>query len=306
MKVLVLGGTRFVGKALVKKLSGLGHEIFLFTRGNNPLPPNVHHLKGDRKISDDLKCLSGMRFDVIVDSSGRSLQDTQQVIAHTGVPNHRLLYVGSAGVYSESKLFPISEEFPIDDQSRHHGKAETEQWLKDSNIPFTSFRPTYIYGPGNYNPIESWFFSRILNNLTIPMPGDGLYITQLGHVDDLADAMSRSLECDCARDNIYNCSSINGITIFGLIEIAAEVCGKNINEISIRSFDPRKIEPKARKAFPLRIGHFVTDISKIQQDLSWHPKYDLKSGLLDSYENDYLLNPVSEPDLTRDIQLFNP
>ncbi|HCA60481.1 MAG TPA: 3-beta hydroxysteroid dehydrogenase, partial [Synechococcales bacterium UBA8647] len=49
-------------------------------------------------------------------------------------------------------------------------------------IPFTSFRPTYIYGPGNYNPVENWFFDRIVHGRPVPIPGDGTTITQLGHV----------------------------------------------------------------------------------------------------------------------------
>ena len=74
------------------------------------------------------------------------------------------------------------------------GKADTEAWLHKEGIPFTSFRPTYIYGPGNYNPVERWFFDRIVHNRPIPLPGDGSTITQLGHVEDLADAHAKALD----------------------------------------------------------------------------------------------------------------
>ena len=94
-------------------------------------------------------------------------------------------------------------------------------------IPFTSFRPTYIYGPGNYNPIERWFFDRILHNRPVPLPGDGSTITQLGHVDDLAEAMARSIDVEAATNRIYNCSGKQGITFKGLIQAAAMACGRD-------------------------------------------------------------------------------
>ncbi len=78
LKVLFYGGTRFVGKALVSNLLLKGHEIFVFTRGNLPLPKNITHIKGDRSNDEDLKKLSDHSFDLIVDSSGRKLEEMIQ------------------------------------------------------------------------------------------------------------------------------------------------------------------------------------------------------------------------------------
>jgi nucleoside-diphosphate-sugar epimerase len=188
MRILVMGGTRFVGRPLVKRLLDAGHELSLFTRGRQPVPEGIEHLQGDRSSDEGLAALQDRPFDVIVDSSGRTLEDTRQVIARTGPPSHRLVYVSSAGVYADSELWPLDEESPTDPQSRHAGKLETEAWLRQEGIPFTSFRPTYIVGPGNYNPVESWFFDRIVHGQPVPLPGDGSTITQLGHVADLAAA----------------------------------------------------------------------------------------------------------------------
>ena len=201
-----MGGTRFVGKPLVARLQAQGHELTLFTRGRNPVPTGVEHLIGDRSSDEGLAALQGRKFDVIVDSSGRKLEDSSRVISVTGAPSHRFVYVSSAGVYAGSDHWPLMENSPTDPQSRHAGKADTENWLKSEGIPFTSFRPTYIYGPGNYNPIERWFFDRILHNRPVPLPGDGSTITQLGHVDDLAEAMARCIDVETATNRIYNCS----------------------------------------------------------------------------------------------------
>ena len=69
----------------------------------------------------------------------------------------------------------------------------------NQKIPFTSFRPTYIYGPGNYNKIENWFFERLFSNKSIPIPGDGSLITQLGHVSDLTDVMIRCINFEDSK-----------------------------------------------------------------------------------------------------------
>ncbi len=304
MKVLFFGGTRFVGKALVSRLLSKGHEIFVFTRGNLPVPNNVTHLKGDRSKDEDLKKISGHSFDLIVDSSGRKLEDTQRLLKFSGLPSFRFIYISSAGVYDNTQLFPVGEDCPIDIESRHIGKAKTESWLKDEGINFTSFRPTYIYGPGNYNPIEKWFFDRITNDRSIPVPLDGQAITQLGHVSDLAEAISRSIETDKAINQIYNCSGSKAVTFRGLIETSILATGNKISDFHLRSFDPSRLDPKARKLFPLRLTNFFTDTSKIKKDLSWEPKFDLLNGLIDSYQNDYLLANNSQIDFSSDEFLF--
>ena len=304
MKILVMGGTRFVGRPLVARLQAQGHALTLFTRGKNPVPAGVEHLCGDRSSDEGLSALQGRSFDVIVDSSGRKQEDSSRVVDITGAPSHRFVYVSSAGVYADSDQWPLNESSPTDPQSRHAGKADTEAWLRREGIAFTSFRPTYIYGPGNYNPVERWFFDRIVHNRPIPLPGDGSTITQLGHVEDLAEAMARCIEVDAAANRIYNCSGKQGITFRGLIRSAAVACGRDPDGLDLRSFNPSELDPKARKAFPLRLNHFLTDITRVERELAWQPSFDLAKGLANSYTNDYALTPTAEPDFSSDVALI--
>ena len=282
-----MGGTRFIGRPLVAQLLAAGHSLSLFTRGRQPLPEGVEHLQGDRTTAEGLGLLSGRRFDVIIDSSGRSLDDSRAVIEQTGAPSHRFVYVSSAGVYADSELWPLDEEAPIDPASRHAGKAETEAWLRAEAIPFTSFRPTYI-----------------VHGRPVPLPGDGTTITQLGHVDDLASAMAACIGVEAAANRIYNCSGAQGVTFRGLVAAAAVACGKDPAAVEIRSFDPSRLDPKARKAFPLRLAHFLTDIHRLQRELAWEPRFDLARSLADSYANDYALRPPSSPDFSGDEALL--
>ena len=304
VKILVMGGTRFVGKPLVAQLLSEGHELTLFTRGKNPVPAGVEHLCGDRSTAEGLAALQDRSFDVIVDSSGRTLDDSRAVIERTGAPSHRFLYVSSAGVYADSELWPLSEDSPTDPQSRHSGKLDTEAWLSAEKIPFTSFRPTYIVGAGNYNPVESWFFDRIVHGRPVPLPGDGTTITQLGHVNDLAAAMALSLGVDAAANRVYNCSSVQGITFRGLVAAAARACGKDPAAVEIRGFDPAGLDKKARKAFPLRMAHFLTDVTRVQRELAWTPAYSVEAAMADSYANDYAGRMPTSPDFSGDEALI--
>ena len=223
MKILVMGGTRFVGKSLVGKLLSQNHDIDIFTRGNKNNPEKTNLIKGDRNDLESIVKLRNEKYDVVYDISGRELEQTKLLIENLADSFQRYIYVSSAGVYKDNHELPLSEDDAIDQDSRHKGKFETENWLINQKIPFTSFRPTYIYGPGNYNKIENWFFERLFNNKSIPIPGDGSLITQLGHVSDLTDVMIRCINYEISKNNIYNCSGDKGVTIKGLIYLCAEV-----------------------------------------------------------------------------------
>ena len=305
MKILVMGGTRFVGKSLVGKLLNQDYNIDIFTRGNKSHPESTNLIKGDRNDIESILKIKNKKYDVIYDISGRELEQTKLLIQNVADSFQRYIYVSSAGVYKENYELPLSEESPLDYQSRHKGKFETENWLIEQKVPFTSFRPTYIYGPGNYNNIENWFFERLFHLKNIPIPGDGSLITQLGHVSDLSDVMIKCLNFEKSKNNIYNCSGEKGVTIKGLIYTCAEVCNLNKNDISLNKFNFEKLDPKSRKGFPLRLNHYQTDISKIKRDLNWQPKFDLLSGLKDSFINDYQFKKGNEFDRNSDSVLFN-
>jgi nucleoside-diphosphate-sugar epimerase len=305
MKILVMGGTRFVGKSLVGKLLNLNYDIDVFTRGNKANPKNTNLIKGDRNNLESIVKLRNEKYDVIYDISGRELEQTKLLIDNLDNTFQRYIYVSSAGVYQDNCELPLSENAQIDPDSRHKGKFETENWLINQKIPFTSFRPTYIYGPGNYNKIENWFFERLFTNKSIPIPGDGSLITQLGHVSDLTDVMIRCMNFENSKDNIYNCSGEKGVTIRGLIFFCAEVLGLNQDEISLKTFDYQKLDPKSRKGFPIRLNHYQTDISKIKRDLDWSPSFDLLNGLRDSFVKDFIYKKSNGFDENSDQILFN-
>ncbi|BAZ68190.1 MAG: NAD-dependent epimerase/dehydratase family protein [Pelatocladus maniniholoensis HA4357-MV3] len=292
MRILIMGGTRFIGVYLTQLLVQQGHEVVLFNRGNRPAPvEGVGQITGDRTDTIQLKeKLSKENFDAIFDNNGRELTDTQPLAEIFQGRVQNFVYMSSAGVYLKSDQMPHIEGDAVDPKSRHKGKHETEAYLTQQGIPFTSIRPTYIYGPQNYNDLEAWFFDRIVRDRPIPIPSNGLHITQLGHVKDLATAMTKVLGNSQAVRQIYNISGDRFVTFDGLARACAVAVGKSPDNIKIVHYDPKKFDFGKRKAFPMRTQHFFASVNKAMTQLDWKPEYDLISGLKDSFENDYLVS----------------
>ncbi|TFI50930.1 NAD-dependent epimerase/dehydratase family protein [Mastigocladus laminosus UU774] len=299
MRILIMGGTRFIGVYLTQLLVQQGHEIVLFNRGNRPVPiKGVGQITGDRTDTTLLKeKLSQENFDVIFDNNGRELTDTEPLAEIFQGRVQNFVYMSSAGVYLKSDQMPHIEGDTVDPKSRHKGKHETEAYLTQQGIPFTSIRPTYIYGPQNYNDLEAWFFDRIVRDRPIPIPGNGLHMTQLGHVKDLATAMTKVLGNSQAIRQIYNISGDRFVTFDGLARACAVAAGKSPDDIKIVHYDPKKFDFGKRKAFPLRTQHFFASVNKAMTQLDWQPEYDLISGLKDSFENDYLVSGRNQAEI---------
>ena len=289
MRILMMGGTRFIGVYLTKILVSQGHEVVLFNRGKKPAPvEGIKQIHGDRTDASQLKeKLSSEKFDAIFDNNGRELSDTQPLADIFKDQVKHFVYMSSAGVYLKSDQLPHIEGDATDPKSRHLGKYETETYLKDAGLPWTSLRPTYIYGPQNYNDLEAWFFDRIVRDRPIPIPSNGMHITQLGHCHDLAKAMAAVLGNEKAIGQIYNVSGDRYVTFDGLARACATAAGKS-SDVKIVHYDPKKFDFGKRKAFPMRVQHFFASVNKAMSELNWQPEFDLVSGLKDSFQNDYL------------------
>jgi UDP-glucose 4-epimerase len=304
-----MGGTRFIGVYLTKVLIERGHEVVLFNRGKKAAPvEGIQQIHGDRTDPNQLKeKLAHESFDAVFDNNGRELQDTQPLVEIFNNKVKHFVYVSSAGVYLKSDQMPHIEGDPVDPNSRHKGKHVTEFYLAESGIPWTSIRPTYIYGPQNYNDLEAWFFDRIVRNRPIPIPGNGLHITQFGHIKDLATAMAQVLDNKGAIGQIYNVSGDRYVTFTGLARACIQAAGKSPDEIKLVYYNPQNFDFGKRKAFPIRVQHFFADVHKAKNELNWQPEFDLISGLKDSFQNDYLASKRdrAEIDFSTDDEILS-
>lgn len=309
-KVLIVGGTRFSGLYLWKELYQRGHEVTLYNRGKTALTKipseseedfanrtkNSKFIKGNRQNADELKeKLGGRSFDVIYDMNGRESSDTAPLADLFNGKVEHFVYMSSAGVYKKSPLMPHAEGDTEDVKSRHKGKLETEAYLKQIGIPFTSIRPTYIYGPMNYNPLEEYFFARLSEGRRVCIPGHGQHITGLGHVEDLATAMAQVIGREQCKGQIYNIQDKQSVTFESLTKLCAQAMGADFDtsKLDIKFYDPKMFDFGEKKAFPMRGQHFFCSVDKAMRDLDWAPKFNMLDGLKDSYNNDFKIKKAA-------------
>lgn len=317
-KILIMGGTRFIGVFLSRLLVKEGHQVTLFTRGKAPITQQlpgesdqdyedfkskILHLKGDRKDFEFVKTsLAAEGFDVIYDINGREAVEVEPIL--DALPKlEQFIYCSSAGVYLKSDLLPHFETDAVDPKSRHKGKLETESLLDSRGVNWTSIRPVYIYGPLNYNPVEEWFFHRLKAGRPIPVPSSGVQITQLGHVKDLAQAFVTVLGNSKASKQVYNISGSKYVTFDGLARACAKAAG--FPEPEIVHYNPKEFDFGKKKAFPFRDQHFFASIEKAQRELGWVPEFGLVEGLADSYNLDFGRGTFRKPaDFTTDDMIL--
>lgn len=264
--VLIVGGTRFSGLYLWKELHSRGHSVTLFNRGKTALKKlpkesdadfakrtaDTRIINGDRTKAEDLQKLGSESFDVIYDMNGREAVDTKPLADLFKGKLEHFVYMSSAGVYKKSLVMPHVENDAEDVKSRHKGKLETEAYLRSIDIPYTSIRPTYIYGPMNYNPLEEYFFERLDAGRKVCIPGHGQHITGLGHVEDLAVAMAQIIGRDVAKQQIYNIQDVQSVTFEGLTMLCAKAMGMDTSKVGIKLYDKKEFDFGEKKAFPMR------------------------------------------------------
>src|SRR5438067_1373930 len=101
MKLLILGGTQFLGVHLVEAALQRDHDVTIFTRGQThpELFPHIEHLQGNR--DGDLRALEGRRWDAVIDTSGyvpRIVRASAEVLAHA---TDHYTFISTISVYAE-------------------------------------------------------------------------------------------------------------------------------------------------------------------------------------------------------------
>jgi nucleoside-diphosphate-sugar epimerase len=117
MRVLIGGGTRFIGPRLVRRLAAAGHEVAVFPRGRTTaaLPPSVRSILGNRRwLADHAGEFCSFRPDVVVDMIPFTEEDALSLVATFRGVAGRLVAVSSGDVYRASGVFTRLEEGPTE------------------------------------------------------------------------------------------------------------------------------------------------------------------------------------------------
>ena len=112
MRLLILGGTKFLGRAIAESALARGHDLTLFTRGrtNPELFPEAEHLHGDR--AEDLSALEGRRWEAVVDTSGYVPHVVRASAELLSPATEHYTFVSSISVYPEFAEV-VHEETPL-------------------------------------------------------------------------------------------------------------------------------------------------------------------------------------------------
>ena len=202
MKLLILGGTRFLGWAVAEAAVAAEHELTLFNRGetNAELFPEAERLRGDR--DGDLSALAGRTWDAVVDPSGyvpRVVRASAELLADSG----HYTFVSSCSVYA-SFAQPASESSPVlqvegetEDVDAHYGalKALCEQVVEEI-FPGRALRVRagLIVGPHDPTGRFTYWPHRLARGGEVLVPGSPERSLQLIDVRDLAEWILRGAE----------------------------------------------------------------------------------------------------------------
>ena len=214
MRILILGGTGFIGPDLVRHAVARGHTVTIFTRGRRDasLPDAVERLIGDRMINDtipqgNLRALEGRRWDVVFDDSAtdpRWVRQSATLLRDSGA----YLFVSSTGVFLPYLTHRNDESAPVITDpatSTDYGvrKAQSEvvvrQLFGDRGVVV---RPGYIVGPGDSTDRFSYWPQRFAQGGDILVPGRPEHPSQFIDVRDLVTFMLKLVED--GRGGTYN------------------------------------------------------------------------------------------------------
>ncbi|MBP3038740.1 NAD-dependent epimerase/dehydratase family protein [Bacillaceae bacterium Marseille-Q3522] len=151
MKILLLGGTKFLGKHIAKIAFHRGHKLTLFHRGKtNPdfLQHEVHHIIGDR-TTDDIEKLTD-NWDVVIDTSGQLPEDVKRSVKQLKNKCELYVYISSISAYKDLSKESVFEEDELADRNQGDyagNKSACEQIVNQEVDHYLIIRPGLIVGP---------------------------------------------------------------------------------------------------------------------------------------------------------------
>lgn len=242
MKLLILGGTRFLGRHLVTSAQARGHEVTLFNRGN--YATEFESIKGDRHT--ELHKLQGRRWDAVVDTSGHLPRAVRSAAEVLGDAVERYVFISTQNVYRDVSVPGIEETYPL--------RTLTSEQLERANSIDTSGQPSYaelygglkalceqaveevmpdralivrpglIVGPDDYTDRFAYWPVRVARGGEVLAPGDPDRFIQLIDVRDLAEWTISMIERKST--GTYNANGLpNSLTMQHLLEECRSITG---------------------------------------------------------------------------------
>jgi 2'-hydroxyisoflavone reductase len=238
MNILIIGGTRFLGRHLVDAARARGHNVTLFNRGkSNPgLFPELETIPGDRE--QDIEKLSGRGWDAVIDTCGYVPRIVRLSAAGLREAVGRYIFISSISVYSDLRKIGIDESDPVgmlEDESVEEITGETYGPLKalcEKTVQefygerALVVRPGLIVGPNDPTDRFTYWPVRIAQGAEVLAPEKPEVPTQIVDVRDLSEFIIHLIEENAS--GVYNATGPDYALTFGrMLETCKQVSSSN-------------------------------------------------------------------------------
>lgn len=243
VRMLVLGGTAFVGRAIVEDAVRTGAEVTLFGRGRtgSDLFPGLTRLIGDRDTGDYAALGSGY-WDAVVDVSGYLPRHVGQAMDALDGRAGRYLFISSHAVYQHEGVGPGSTEEtprrrPVRDTEDLRSYGPLKVACEDDVVArygsrATIVRPGKVAGPHDWQDGLTYWVRRAGRGGRVALPGAPQQPVQVIDVRDLARLVVQLLSDD--RPGVFHAvGPANPVTLGGLIETCARAAGTTVEIVPV-------------------------------------------------------------------------
>jgi 2'-hydroxyisoflavone reductase len=245
VKILVLGGTSFVGRAIVEEALARGDGLTLFSRGRTgtDLFPDVPRLVGDR-ATGDYAALDGTDWDAVVDVSAYVPRQVAQAAGTLGGSTGRYLFISTGAVYDwsaggdvvDESAPRLAPELGTEEVSgRSYGPLKVaceDEVLARYGDRATLVRPGIVAGPHDQTDRFTWWARRAAKGGVVPLAARPDQPVQVVDSRDLASLVVQLLHDD--RDGTYNAvGPAEPVTLAGLVEACARGTGATVDVVPV-------------------------------------------------------------------------
>jgi nucleoside-diphosphate-sugar epimerase len=321
MRILVIGGTQFIGRRLVQRLLEAGHEVTLLHRKReSPFSARVTNVVADRNDAASIRgALAGRRFDAAYDIAydpehGTTAEQVEATAVVVPGDLTRYVFMSSVAAYGDGLDHDEDDALapPAHPNPYVRNKAESERALfrlnRESGLPAVTLRPPFVYGPWNPLYREAFFWDRIRAGRPVIVPGDGTRLMQFVYVEDLVAACFAALESPNAPGRAFNIGNPAPITQVAAVRAFAAACGRPVDIVHV----PRDvIERNSGNIFtePFYFGQYldippITErVARVQRELGVEIT-SFSAGLAETFEWYAAQAPHREADFTLEDRLI--
>jgi len=253
VKVLIIGGTRFFGYFIARRLIAEGHEVTLFNRGLTPddLGPGLRRIHGDRKDRADFgRKLGGEEFDAAIDMIAYTAADSQSAAEILAGRVGRFIHISTGSVYIVTRDFPCplrEEDFDREVLPRPSGdddwwlygyhKRLCEEALREAGakrgFPFVILRLPIVFGERDYTLRAYSYFLRLEDGKPLILPDGGFNVFTHIYQDDVVRTVAANLLNPAAVGQAYNLAWPEILTLRAFVREAARILGRRPEIVDI-------------------------------------------------------------------------